>query len=43
MPQFPGQGRQAIGIVFDCDLGNGIDDVLAVAMLTGSKAKAKPA
>ena len=34
--QFPGaQGKPAVGIVFDCDLGNRIDDVLALALLFG--------
>jgi inosine-uridine nucleoside N-ribohydrolase len=31
--QFPGRGRPSVGIVFDCDMGNSIDDVLALAML----------
>jgi inosine-uridine nucleoside N-ribohydrolase len=31
--QFPGRGRPALGIVFDCDMGNSIDDVLALALL----------
>jgi hypothetical protein len=37
--QFPGQGKPAVGIVFDSDLGNGIDDALALAMLYGFEGK----
>jgi hypothetical protein len=37
--QFPGQGKPPIGIVFDSDLGNGIDDALALAMLYGFEGK----
>src|SRR5579871_283229 len=37
--QFPGQGKPPVGIVFDSDLGNGIDDVLALAMLYGFEGK----
>ena len=37
--QFQGMGKPAIGIVFDSDLGNGIDDALALAMLYGLEGK----
>jgi len=37
--QFPGQGKPSLGIVFDSDFGNGIDDVLALAMLNGFEGK----
>ncbi len=37
--QFPGQGKPPVGIVFDSDLGNGIDDALALAMLYGFEGK----
>jgi hypothetical protein len=33
--QFPGLGKPALGVAFDSDLGNGIDDVLALALLYG--------
>lgn len=37
--QFPGQGKPAVGIVFDSDLGNGIGDALALALLYGFEGK----
>ena len=37
--QFPGQGKPPVGIVFDCDMGNSIDDALAMAMLYGLDGK----
>src|SRR4051794_36798535 len=37
--QFQGQGKPPIGVVFDSDFGNGIDDVLALAMLYGFEGK----
>ena len=39
--QFPGQGKPPVGIVFDSDLGNGIDDALALAMLYGFEGKSE--
>ncbi len=39
MPQFFGGGKPPLGIVFDSDLGDGIDDVLALAMLYGFEGK----
>src|SRR5450432_2972048 len=40
--QFPGQGKPASsGIAFDSDFGNGIDDVLALAMLYGFEWKSE--
>jgi inosine-uridine nucleoside N-ribohydrolase len=36
--QFPG-GKPAVGIVFDCDMGNSIDDALALALLYGLEGK----
>ena len=34
--QFPGAlAKPAVGIIFDCDMGNRIDDVLALALLYG--------
>lgn len=39
MPQFFGQGKPPLGIVFDSDMGNGIDDALALAMLFGFEGK----
>jgi inosine-uridine nucleoside N-ribohydrolase len=35
MPQFFGQGKPPLGVVFDSDMGSGIDDALALAMLHG--------
>ena len=37
--QFPGQGKPAVGIVFDSDLGNGVDAALALALLYGLEGK----
>lgn len=37
--QFPSQGRPSVGVVFDADLGNTIDDALALAMLFGFQGK----
>ena len=34
-----GQGRPPVGTVFDCDMGNSIDDALAMAMLYGLQGK----
>jgi inosine-uridine nucleoside N-ribohydrolase len=33
--QFPGQGKPPVGILFDTDIGAGIDDALAMALLFG--------
>lgn len=37
--QFQGQGKPALGIVYDADMGAGIDCVLALAMLYGMEGK----
>lgn len=37
--QFPGQGKAPVGIVFDSDMGNSIDDALALALLYGFDGK----
>lgn len=37
--QFGGQGKPPVGTVFDCDMGNSIDDALALAMLYGLQGK----
>jgi Inosine-uridine preferring nucleoside hydrolase len=37
--QFQSQGKPSVGIVFDADLGNTIDDALALAMLFGFQGK----
>ncbi len=37
--QFGGQGKPPAGTVFDCDMGNSIDDALALAMLYGLQGK----
>ena len=37
--QFQPQGKPSVGIVFDADLGNTIDDALALAMLFGFQGK----
>ena len=37
--QFPGQGKPPVGIIFDCDMGNSIDDALALALLYGFDGK----
>src|SRR6266700_734096 len=37
--QFGGSARPVAGAVFDCDMGNSIDDALALAMLYGLQGK----
>lgn len=37
--QFPGQGKPPAGIIFDADMGNTIDDALALALLYGFDGK----
>lgn len=37
--QFPGQGKPPVGIIFDSDMGNSIDDALALALLYGFDGK----
>jgi inosine-uridine nucleoside N-ribohydrolase len=37
--QFPGEGKPALGIAFDSDIGNSIDDVLALGLLYGFDSK----
>ena len=37
--QFPGQGKPPVGIIFDTDMGNRIDDALALALLYGLDGK----
>jgi hypothetical protein len=37
--QFPSQGKLPVGIVLDSDLGNGVDSVLALALLYGLEGK----
>ena len=39
--QFQAEGKPAAGIVFDADLGNTIDDALALAMLFGFQGKSE--
>ena len=39
MPQFGGQGKPALGVVYDADFGNTIDSALALALLYGLQAK----
>src|SRR5438093_314668 len=39
MPQFFGQGKPPLGVVFDSDMDAGIDDALALAMLFGFEGK----
>jgi hypothetical protein len=39
MFQFPGQGKPAQGILFDCDFGSTADTVLALALLHGLEGK----
>lgn len=39
MFQFPGQGKPAQGILFDCDFGNTADTVLALALIHGLEGK----
>ena len=40
--QFPGEGKPPLGIAFDSDIGNNVDDVLALALLYGFDAKKPP-
>lgn len=37
--QFGGMGKPSVGVIFDCDMGNSIDDALALAMLYGLQGK----
>lgn len=37
--QFGGQGKPPVGVVFDCDMGTTVDDVLALALLYGLQGK----
>lgn len=37
--QFPGQGKPPLGVIFDCDMGNSIDDALALSLLYGFDGK----
>jgi inosine-uridine nucleoside N-ribohydrolase len=37
--QFPGEGKPALGIAFDSDIGNSVDDVLALGLLYGFDSK----
>jgi len=37
--QFPEQGKPPVGIIFDSDIGNRIDDILALALLYGFDGK----
>src|SRR6266849_4896998 len=37
--QFPGQGKPPVGFIFDSDMGNSIDDALALALLYGFDGK----
>src|SRR5258705_1676259 len=37
--QFPGQGKPPVGIIFDSDMGNSIDNALALALLYGFDGK----
>jgi inosine-uridine nucleoside N-ribohydrolase len=37
--QFAGQAKPPVGIIFDCDMGNSIDDALALALLYGLDGK----
>jgi inosine-uridine nucleoside N-ribohydrolase len=37
--QFPPQGKPPVGVIFDTDLGNSIDDALALALLYGLDGK----
>lgn len=40
--QFPDEGKPALGIAFDSDIGNSMDDVLALALLYGFDSKKPP-
>src|SRR5580692_4703444 len=37
--QFPGQGKPPIGVIYDADIGAGIDSTLALALLYGFDGK----
>ncbi|MEJ7608429.1 MAG: nucleoside hydrolase [Bryobacteraceae bacterium] len=37
--QFSPQAKPPVGVIFDCDMGNGIDDALALALLYGLDGK----
>lgn len=37
--QFPGQAKPPVGVILDTDMGNGIDDALALALLYGLDGK----
>lgn len=37
--QLPPRAKPSVGVVFDCDMGNGIDDALALALLYGFDGK----
>ena len=39
--QFQGEGKPPVGIIFDCDMGNSIDDALALALLYGFEGKSE--
>ena len=39
--QFQPQGKPSVGIVYDADLGNTIDDALALASLYGFQGKSE--
>jgi len=39
--QFRGQGKPPVGVIFDTDMGNSIDDALALAMLYGFDGKSE--
>lgn len=39
MPQFGGQGKPPLGVVYDADLGNTVDGALALALLYGLQVK----
>src|SRR5512146_1256405 len=41
MPQFGGQGKPPLGVVYDADLGNTIDGPLGLAVLYGLQAKSE--
>jgi hypothetical protein len=41
MPQFGGQGKPPLGVVYDADFGNTIDGALALALLYGLQVKSE--
>jgi hypothetical protein len=41
MPQFGGQGKPPLGVVYDADLGNTVDGALALAVLYGLMVKSE--